>query len=236
MTPTSIVIYRGPSMLTGDPIVAVVTGLRIASANPKTGAMLQTYIIRSDMPPNEAVESGGDAAVCGNCPLRSEDGRYGRACYVTWWFAPMNVYRALRHTPDMAPAAAAPLLAGRHVRVGSYGDPAAVPFEVWDRALARIAGWTAYTHQWRLCDQRLRDLLMASVETEAGAVDAQALGWRTFRVRRSTEKLLANEVVCPASAEAGHRSTCEQCELCRGASRKAKSVAIMAHGRWATAI
>lgn len=224
-------------MLTGDPIVAVVNGIRLKSANPKTGPMVQTYIIRADMPPNEAVATGDDAAICGDCPLRSADGRYGRACYVTWWFAPMNVYRALDHTPFLEPAELAPVLAGKHVRVGSYGDPAAVPFEVWDRALAEIAGWTAYTHQWRRCDPRLRDLLMASVETEAGAAEAQALGWRTFRVRQSRlSAVLPGEVVCPASDEAGHRATCQTCELCRGACNPAKSVVIVTHGRWAGAI
>lgn len=212
------------------------TGLRVPSKNPKTGAMVQSYIIRSDMPPSEAVATGDDNAICGDCPLRSSDGRYGRGCYVAWYFAPMNVYRALDRTPTMTPADVAPLLAGRHVRVGSYGDPAAVPFEVWDRAFAEVRGWTGYSHQWKSCDPRLRDLLMASVESEALAAEAQALGWRTFRVRRSIENMHANEVVCPASAEAGHRTTCDKCELCQGASKPAKSVVIVAHGRWAGAV
>ena len=38
------------------------------------------------------------------------------------------------------------------------------------------------------------------------------------------------EVRCPASEESGQRTTCESCKLCAGASVKAKSVAIVAHG------
>jgi len=37
-------------------------------------------------------------------------------------------------------------------------------------------------------------------------------------------------VLCPASEEAGRKATCATCKLCGGASIKAKSVAIPAHG------
>lgn len=252
MTPNSAIFYRGPSQLTGDPIVAVLTGLRHRSHNRKTGPMLQTWILRSDMTPMAAVASGGDEAICGRCPLRgSLDARthhmkqthqapslkFGRACYVPVWLAPYNAYKALDRAIDLSPADLAARIRGRVVRVGSYGDPAALPFEVWDRALAPIAAWTGYTHSWRICDPRLKDLIMASVESEAGAIEAQQLGWRTFRARQGDPDdpragLRANEVICPASAEAGHRLTCAQCGLCRGgASRSEKSIAILAHGR-----
>jgi len=252
MSLNSAVFYRGPSQLTGDPIVAVVTGLRLQSKNRKTGPMLQTWILRSDVTPSEAVASGGDEAICGRCPLRGSlearthhmrqtrqapSLKFGRACYVPYFQAPTNIWKALPHTPALTPAALAAQLRGRFVRVGAYGDPAAVPFAVWDRALATIRGWVGYTHQWATCDPRLRDLLMASVEDEAGAMDAQARGWRTFRARRPHESLRTNEITCPASAEAGHRSTCQQCGLCRGgASQSPKSIAILAHGRFAGAL
>ena len=45
------VIYRGPSLLDGAPIVVIAT---VTDTNSKTGAMVQTYIIRSDMPPTDA--------------------------------------------------------------------------------------------------------------------------------------------------------------------------------------
>ena len=252
MTPNSAVFYRGPSELTGDPIMAVLTGLRVRSHNPKTGPMLQTWILRSDMTPMAAVASGADDAICGTCPLRgsleartihmkhTKQGpsmKFGRACYVPYWQAPNNVFRGANDALQLEPAELAPLVRGRFVRVGSYGDPAAVPFAVWDRALAAIAGWTGYTHAWRVCDQRLRDLIMASVESEAGALEAQQLGWRTFRARQGSIEnphygLAENEVICPASNEADHRLTCQQCGLCRGrASTSTKSIATLAHGR-----
>jgi hypothetical protein len=39
--PNGAILYRGPSLLDGAPIVAIVTGLASTSANAKTGAMLQ---------------------------------------------------------------------------------------------------------------------------------------------------------------------------------------------------
>jgi len=46
----SSVIYRGPSLIDGSPIVvvAVITKSDDA-ANEKTGAVVQTYILRADM-------------------------------------------------------------------------------------------------------------------------------------------------------------------------------------------
>jgi hypothetical protein len=46
---------------------------------------------------------------------------------------------------------------------------------------------------------------------------------------RKTEKLESDEVLCPASEEAGRKTTCENCKLCSGTSKKAKNVAIYAH-------
>jgi len=40
------IIYRGPSVLDGAPIVVVAT---YSKRNKKTGTMVQTYIIRDDM-------------------------------------------------------------------------------------------------------------------------------------------------------------------------------------------
>lgn len=58
-----------------------------------------------------------------------------------------------------------------------------------------------------------------------------SLGWRTFRVRGEHESLHVDEVICPASEEAEHSTTCLDCQLCRGQDRKARSVAIIAHGQ-----
>jgi hypothetical protein len=38
------------------PLVAIITGMRGGSANPKTGPMAQLWILRSDMSPLDAIQ------------------------------------------------------------------------------------------------------------------------------------------------------------------------------------
>jgi len=222
--------YRGPSLLTGDPIVAVATGLSSRSLNEKTGPMVQVWIIRSDVAPMAAKRQNVDDAICGDCRHRGRDG-FGSSCYVVPWLAPNNVFKHLDAYPRASWADVRQQLVGRHVRLGAYGDPAALPFEVWQVVLANAQGWTGYTHQWRACDPRLKSIVMASVDDLEEFCAAREAGWRTFRVRAAADPLVAAvEVICPASAEAGHRLTCDRCELCRGTAHAARSVAIIAHG------
>ena len=68
--PSTVEIWRGPSPWDGSPIVLLVTGLQRPSENTKTGPMVQTYILRQDMRPIEAVTTGADAATCGSCRFR----------------------------------------------------------------------------------------------------------------------------------------------------------------------
>jgi hypothetical protein len=86
--PTGYVIYRGPSLLDGTPIVAVAL---LGSSNRKTGNMVQTYILRDDMRPTLAVQTGADSAICGNCKHRPF---LGGACYVNIGQAPAAVFKA----------------------------------------------------------------------------------------------------------------------------------------------
>jgi hypothetical protein len=53
-----IVIYRGPSILDGSPIVVIATGLGSGSSNRKTGALVQTWILRDDVSPIERSRAG----------------------------------------------------------------------------------------------------------------------------------------------------------------------------------
>jgi hypothetical protein len=57
-------------MIDGEPIVVIATGFKRSSANPKTGDMLQTWILRRDVAPFAAIHNGADASICGDCPLR----------------------------------------------------------------------------------------------------------------------------------------------------------------------
>ncbi|MFY7951243.1 MAG: hypothetical protein ACOVT5_01935 [Armatimonadaceae bacterium] len=232
-----VILYEGPSLLDGAPVVAIATGLKGKSRNEKTGDMVQTWILRADVAPHEAIHTGEDASVCGDCPHRGriEDGRnVGRSCYVTTFQAPLSVWKAYRRGlyPAVSREDVATLFAGRMVRLGSYGDPAAIPVDVWQNAVARASGWTGYTHQWRTAPRALAALCMASVETDGQARAARLQGWRTFRVRAEGQPLAPKlEFICPASAEAGMKTDCASCRACMGTESKAKaSPVIIAHG------
>lgn len=205
-------------------VVALVSGFDTPSRNSKTGPLIQTWILHAGAHPMDAIRTGQDAAICGDCVHR------GRSCYVNVGWAPGNLWRAWRRGSTVP----LQLPAGRVVRLGAYGDPAAVPFAVWRAFLAPARGWVGYTHQWRLPQVApFKALCMASVDTPEEANEARALGWRTFRIRPMGGALSADacEVVCPASDEAGNRVTCEKCRLCDGGARaKAPHVAIIAHG------
>lgn len=229
-----MVIYEGPSLFDGRPIVVVVTGIASSSSNAKTGAMLQTWILRSDVAPNDAVREGEDSTVCGDCPYAS-----GRGCYVRTGEAPLSVWRAYRRgsyasiAGDLAAIAA--LGSGRVVRIGSYGDPAAVPLEIWESLASRSTAHTGYTHAWRrLTDRRWRGLLMASCDLPSDRVTASLMGWRTFRVSDAVDAARQKgEMTCPASAEAGKARTCADCHACdgtRGVGLTTRDVTIQLHG------
>lgn len=230
-----IILWAGASLLDGAPIIVVATGLA-KSRNVKTGNMLQTWIIRADMHPVDAVKSGADASICGDCKHRGEivDGAVvGRSCYVLVHNAPASVYRTVAAGKYPVAEGAAEIAAvgrGRIVRLGSYGDPAAVPFWVWEALVSEAVAHTGYTHQWRRAPE-LAALCMASCDSADDLAAARMLGFRAFRVRRSTDPVLPREVICPASAEAGFKTTCSACRACGGTSAKARAdIVIAAHG------
>lgn len=232
--PNGVVLYRGPSMLDGSPIICIATGLAKGSSNGKTGALIQTWIVREDLNPVAAIRNGMDSAICGNCAARGiiVDGKLiERWCYVDDGKAPLNVWRSY-HRGIYPTQWSSETFAGRKVRAGSYGDPAAVPFHVWRDVFALSIGRTGYTHQWRAFPE-LAEFVMASCDSEADVFAARLLGFRTFRTRFEGEPSLPLEFSCPASKEAGKRTTCDLCMACDGnalgATRKASPV-INAHG------
>lgn len=230
------IMWEGESLIDGSPIVAIATGFQTASANRKTGDLIQTYILRRDIDPVSAVRTGEDASICGDCPHRGvSDGKRnsGRTCYVYVGQGALAVWRAYKRGVYRRWVASA---CGRKVRLGTYGDPAAVPARIWLSLLRDSSGHTGYTHQWRdPAFSHLKSTCMASADSPAEALLAQSMGWRTFRVGRwgETERDRAHlsEVLCPASAEAGKKMTCEVCLACDGAgSGRRGSVFIPAHG------
>tara|TARA_R110000868_G_scaffold10386_1_gene51102 strand:- start:316 stop:714 length:399 start_codon:yes stop_codon:yes gene_type:complete len=124
------------------------------------------------------------------------------------------------------------------VRLGAYGDPAFIPQRVVAAIVSSADGHTGYTHQWTRAAW-LKGTVMASVDSLEELQVARANGWRTFRVS-STLDVQKGEILCPASDEAGKRTTCEECGLCDGMHGNPrhpidnrKSIMIPVHGRGA---
>lgn len=222
MPRSSVIAWRGPSLFTGEPIQVVLTGIETPSSNEKTGPMVQASIIRADGHAGHDVGTERERAVCGTCPLRGP--KKTRICYVAWgvWLVGQHSHRY----PAVHEIEAAVMLAGKSLRLGSYGDPAAVPTEVWLTLLSRVRSWTGYTHAWRTCDPRLRHLVMASVEDREGYLEANRRGWRTFRVKHASMDTYPSEIYCPSN-----KVQCIACRLCSGKSTLAKNVAIDVHGK-----
>jgi hypothetical protein len=234
-----LTIYNGPSKFDGTPIIGVVTH---ASSNSKLtdrlhAEVLQLWVLPRDAYPADAMRSGADASVCGTCPLRPwRDGqKVSRTCYVNpmpigtvWKNASQEVFSAREAVHGSR---------ARLLRLGAWGDPAALPYDLvselaWEARAAGITRRTGYTHAWRNCDARFRHLVMASCEGTLQALQAQLMGWRTFTVQpRGTAPVTG--ISCPASDEAGKRTTCEKCGLCDGstaAGDNRKSIEIWPHG------
>ena len=225
------VIYEGPSLYDGKPIVVIATW---SERNSKTGGVVQTYILARDVDPRDASKSGEDFTICGSCPHRGTPTAdperkiaKGRTCYVNLGQGVLMVWRSYqRGVYPNAQNDIASLGRGRVVRIGTYGDPAAVPSHVWDQLLSESVAHMAYTHAsgWR------PDIAMQSADSIEEAQSAWDKGQRTFRVVQNVEEITASEVLCPASKEAGKRTTCASCKLCGGLStRTAKSIAIPMH-------
>lgn len=236
------ILYRGPSRINGAPIV-VVAIYREKGTNAKTGAMVQTYIL-PDSPDHimDIMRDGRDVAVCGACPHRYDYDENGlaiagtRTCYVNLGQGVRVVLEGVQMGKYLSIADNAERIAemgrNRMVRLGTWGDPAAVPLAVWEPLLSQSAGHTGYTHQWR--SERLaaplRGLVMASCETEQDVAKANAKGFTgTFRVLPVGESV-SRSAMCPASAEAGKVATCADCGRCDG---KGGNVQIIAHGSMA---
>lgn len=225
-----MILWQGLSRIDGKtPVVCIMTGLDSKSANRKTGAMVQTYIIRSDMAPVEAVKIRADVGICGGCVHRKqENGR--RTCYVNLGQGPRSVFDGFQRGiyPVVSLEQAGKAVAGKFVRFGTYGDPAAVPVEIWETLARSASGRTGYTHQWRNRKfAALAPYMQASCETAQDVERAHAYGFMgTFRVVPLGDIIPSNALHCPASEEMGKVAQCIDCRACDGS----RDVAIYAHG------
>lgn len=224
------ILYDGPSAWNCERIVMIATD---SSKNVKTGALIQTFIIRPDAHPWTAIQSGMDVSICGECPFRRNPATGQRTCYVRM-DSVASVWRAYQrgsYGPVDVDA-----FRGRKVRLGTYGDPAMVPFAAIAPILAVADSWTGYTHQWRhewAADYR--SVCMASVGSLVELCDAESAGWRAYIAESTVGSIRADRAIgrCPASAEQGHRMQCADCMACNGCAitgRRRAHMAIVIHG------
>ena len=237
------IIYSGPSKIDGSPIVVVYIQ---GSDNSKTGNMSQVYILQADIDPITANRTGADYGICGDCPHRGKANpdkvsglANGRSCYVNIGQGPNQIYKAFKAgkyqptTLDELPA----IGAGQMIRLGAYGDPLAIPSHIFRALLSKSKGHTSYTHASGLLPESNISPHMVSADNPEQAQEAHSKGLRTFRVipinqwqDKGRDSLLSNEILCPASKEAGAKVQCSDCGLCAGQTIKARSIAIPAHG------
>lgn len=234
-TPVGLVLYDGPSLIDGKPIVVIATSF-LDSENEKTGKVIQTWILVKDIPPIKAHKCGEDYRICGDCKHR-----HMGSCYVNLMFGPNPVYKAYhRGTYKKMTIDDMIFFKDRTIRLGSYGDPSAVPMYVWDTICSVSNKSVGYTHRYDKCDPALQKYCMASVDSIEGYYTekdrAQKMGWRTFRVRTKTDtKLFDDEIVCPASNEAGHTMDCNSCGSCCGSRSNRRNPVIINHG-WVSVV
>ena len=235
----STILWKGPSRIDGKPIVVIGTE---SSDNRKTGNMAQIFILRADVSPTDAIASGADESICGDCKHRGEwrtvkagpnkgKRKRARTCYVNVGHSPLAIYRAFRRGSIPTTVDRRAWGRGKIIRIGAYGDGAAVPLYVWLEIVAEAIAWTGYTHQWRpgAVGESMAHLFMASADSIEETNLARSLGWRTFRVAMNASEngKLERESVCPS--ELGVQ--CIDCRACDGTARNVRgSIMIPAHG------
>ena len=227
------ILYEGPSLIDGQPIVAIAT---YSDKNTKTGLMVQTYILCQNIDPRDANKTGADFSICGTCPLKgipTMDPKRKlaekRKCYVRIDQGSLIVWKAYQNGSYPKTNNISELGRGRMVRLGTYGDPAAVPSYVWNQLLEDAIGHTAYSHQNDIIPID-KKIFMGSADSLVHAKKFWSDNIRTFRVIQNLDEIQENEILCPASKEAGRKSTCAKCKLCSGTSSNSqKSIAIVQH-------
>ena len=193
------------------PITILINGFRNPSSNKKTGPMLQCYFCPSDHHPVEAQKTGSDASVCHTCPQRHSAG----GGFYVYPHSLLSLPIAIDNAVPLEMDTLSEVLRGRSIRLGAWGDPAAVPSDIMIPLAEATPQRTGYTH-FPSKAPHLRGLVQASCESPKQAHALQADGWRTFRASRSPETTLtADEILCP------HYTTgiqCIACGLCDGHS------------------
>ncbi len=235
---TGYVIYHGPSLINGEKIVVIATGVSgNKSDNEKTGAVIQCWILHAGLEPLAANHKGLDESVCSSCKHR-----HFRSCYVNFARGPEQVYQTWKDGKypvlDMDNPRTPEIFRDKIIRLGAFGDPVAVPVEVWDTITQRCISHLGYTHQWKQKRNNVyKKYCMASCDTLGEVYKAKFRRWRPFYVRQEGEALPPGFFECPASKAAGKRLTCAECKACAGGTHcwGQASPSIVVHGpSWKT--
>lgn len=236
----SRVFYRGFSPVDGAPIVGIISGLVNPSGNEKTGGrFLQTWILRADVHPKDAVKLDYDKSICGTCIHRGNFGK-SRTCYVRLSHGPAGVWESFDagNIVDMSEDDYKHV-ASMHVglRMGAYGDPGMIPFDAWAKLLDVVPFNTGYTHRPLTdIDARFSRYVMASCETKRELDFANSQGYRGFYVApMGTVTIdLPSTIECRATAV---NKQCDSCKLCGSKGESAGlNIWIAAHGIQAQAV
>jgi hypothetical protein len=213
----------------------VIVNFQFKTTNTKTGDLVQNYFIpEAWIQTDKSIDELDDKAVCFDCKHGQGD---EATCYVRDKFKSRGLKakirglrdRGLDSIPELDQSIEDTLLEqielwGKGVRFGSYGEPILLGEDLVEKISKRTKFWTGYTHQWHK-NPWAKKYFMASVDYGIVDKSARAMGWRTFFVNGSD----GDHVTCPASKEAGYKTTCDKCKLCMGTTSRAKSVKINIH-------
>ena len=213
------IIWRGKSQLDSSADIAVVMSRIVEpSENIKTGRMIQIQILNygkefKDFNPMSE-------SICGDCQHKN------KSCYVLWNKSIYSSWKRAMQLEELTLNQAVQLCTGRSIRLGTAGDPAAVPAKVWRKLVNVAKNWTAYTHQWHRKEfQEYKEFCMASCDSVPQEELARALGWLPFTVGPVESKMTTTELYnglnfetetmqCPATRF--EKANCADCGLCSG--------------------
>ena len=215
--PTSFVVWHGASLLDGAHIMAVATCTRERSNNGKVGDAIGVGILCVDQSPLATWLSDAIRSICpDDCAHRFDK---NGDCYVNWARLHASWSGARERLNTQPPKE---FWQGAVVRFGMAGDPAAVPFHVWETIASECKGHMGYTAHWRNLDSKWSRLFMASVSSAPDFLRARSAGWRPYWATEDAgadaeaERLGVRECLSTS-----HGVKCISCRGCDGTDKGA---------------
>jgi hypothetical protein len=189
----------------------------------------------------ETLRIQNDAGTCFNCPLSfsANNGKSG-GCYTHKGMIFYGIIAKMKRLNRLFIAGKIPQYSekvhskvlgvantGSYLRLGSYGEAVTMPEILVSDMCKAVKNRTAYTHLWPNSEyQWAKQFFMASTDGNKFLSDiAQNMGWRYFNIGQK------DGVQCPSDPTINKekRVPCERCNLCGGASKKAKNIWIKQH-------